>query len=214
MNYRTNSNLDLPCAIAHHTLQVAKESFRQLISSLLSIAVLCQKPWKFVPQNRISQLRNSAILREMKFANGCDKCYFFAQKCSETKEKFCAFFLKSFANGNPTPYTGTMYIVYITFNCTCPDPQATSTAKVGSPRQDLGKHLYLCIFLSVCLYRKQTRKNGWTYQVFFSGIYMTQGIFWIVRIKKFWPKKRMIKKMESTNENRKFFAKFFDCYCF
>ena len=83
------------------------------------------------------------------------------EKCSATKEKFCAFFLKSFANGNPTPYTGTMYIVYITFNCTCPDPQATSTAKVGSPRQDLGKRkyyfpIYICVFfyLFVCIEKK------------------------------------------------------------
>ena len=50
-----------------------------------------------IAQNRITQKRNNAILREMKFANDCAKCFFSAQKCSATKalafakiaQKFC-----------------------------------------------------------------------------------------------------------------------------
>ena len=51
------------------------------------------------------QKRNSTILREMKSATDCAKYDFFAQKCSATKAKICAFFRKkwrkSVANGNP-----------------------------------------------------------------------------------------------------------------
>ena len=49
-----------------------------------------------IEQNRITQKRNSAILREMKFANDCAKCYFFAQKRSATKAKMFAFFRKNY----------------------------------------------------------------------------------------------------------------------
>ena len=93
-------------------------SVRQVISSLLSVAIIGRKlqshrelihtAYTFnqtfndnlfhkVAQNRKTQKWNSAILREIKFANDCAKCYFFAQKCNATKAKVYAFFRKNCA---------------------------------------------------------------------------------------------------------------------
>ena len=45
----------------------------------------------------VSQKRNSAILREMTFANYCANCCFFAQNWCAKKEKFCISFRKNCA---------------------------------------------------------------------------------------------------------------------
>ena len=54
-----------------------------------------------IAQNRITQKQNIAILCEIKIANNCAKCYFFAQKWSAKKVEICVFLRKSFVNGNP-----------------------------------------------------------------------------------------------------------------
>ena len=50
-----------------------------------------------IAQNWITQKRNIAFLRITKFANDCDKCYFFAQNCSTTKTKIWGLFRKNCA---------------------------------------------------------------------------------------------------------------------
>ena len=63
--------------------------------------LICSVP-SCISCHRLMQKRNSAIVREMKFANDCTKCTFFAQNCDITRAKICSFFRKSFANENHT----------------------------------------------------------------------------------------------------------------
>ena len=78
------------------------QSHRYLIYTVQSfIQPFTENLFCKIAQNRVMQKRNSAILREMKFATDCAKCYLFVQKCSATKANIFAFFCKSIANGNP-----------------------------------------------------------------------------------------------------------------
>ena len=62
-----------------------------------SYQLFTENMFRKIAQNRITQKRNSAILREIEFANDCVKCYLFAQKCSATKTNIFAFFCKNCA---------------------------------------------------------------------------------------------------------------------
>ena len=63
---------------------------------------------RIVPQNCANQNNtkgNGSILREMKFANDCVKCFFLAQKCSAKKaiaQKYCEWKLFLRYGENPT----------------------------------------------------------------------------------------------------------------